>query len=53
MALFKCEKCGATKEGRCKPQKCPQCGDSGCMLKDESAAPAPARKCAGGCKARK
>jgi rubrerythrin len=33
MAVFKCEKCGATKDGRCKPQKCPVCGQKGCMQK--------------------
>ena len=36
MALFKCEKCGATKEGRCKPKKCGECGESGCMAKEET-----------------
>lgn len=51
MAVFKCEKCGATKEGRCKPKKCPQCGELGCMLKNEAAAPA--KKCGGGCKSKK
>ncbi|GEM_PF-1278890 len=25
MAIWKCEKCGAEKEGRCKPKKCPAC----------------------------
>ena len=25
MATWKCEKCGYTKEGRCKPRKCEQC----------------------------
>lgn len=25
MATWKCKSCGYTKEGRCKPQKCPQC----------------------------
>jgi Fur family peroxide stress response transcriptional regulator len=35
VAEFKCEKCGATKEGRCKPKKCPACGESGCMQKQE------------------
>lgn len=33
MAVFKCSKCGATKEGRCKPSKCPKCGASGSMTK--------------------
>lgn len=26
MAIFICKECGAEKEGRCKPQKCPKCG---------------------------
>ena len=25
MATFKCTSCGHEKEGRCKPQKCPEC----------------------------
>ncbi|MFH1449431.1 MAG: RCKP-type rubredoxin-like domain-containing protein [bacterium] len=25
MAAWKCSKCGATVEGRCRPQKCPKC----------------------------
>jgi Fur family peroxide stress response transcriptional regulator len=33
LAEFKCEACGATKEGRCKPKKCPACGASGTMAK--------------------
>ncbi len=37
MAVFKCEKCGATKEGRCKPKKCPSCSETGCMTKEEGA----------------
>jgi rubrerythrin len=35
MAIFKCEKCGATKEGRCRPRKCPECGAEGTMKKEE------------------
>ncbi len=27
MAVFQCTKCGYEKDGRCKPQKCPQCGE--------------------------
>ncbi|NOZ24918.1 MAG: transcriptional repressor [Nitrospirae bacterium] len=34
MAVFKCEECGATKEGRCKPKKCSKCGASGTMKKE-------------------
>jgi rubrerythrin len=33
MAVFKCSKCGATKEGRCKPKKCPKCGATGTFEK--------------------
>jgi ABC-type ATPase with predicted acetyltransferase domain len=33
MAVFKCEKCGAKKEGRCKPKKCEKCGGTGTMQK--------------------
>ena len=25
MAIWKCEKCGFTKDGRCKPRKCEKC----------------------------
>ena len=53
MAIFKCEKCGASKDGRCKPQKCHQCGEKGCMIKEETGGTAPAKKCGGGCKSRK
>lgn len=35
MAVFICEKCKATKEGRCKPKKCPKCGGEGTMKKAE------------------
>jgi rubrerythrin len=27
MADFKCSKCGFEKEAKCKPQKCPNCGE--------------------------
>lgn len=27
MAVFQCTKCGFEKDSRCKPQKCPQCGE--------------------------
>lgn len=26
MAVWKCNICGETKEGRCRPQQCPKCG---------------------------
>ena len=37
MAVFKCENCGTTKEGRCKPQKCPTCELKGTFVKVEEA----------------
>ncbi|MFN3406256.1 MAG: RCKP-type rubredoxin-like domain-containing protein [Caldimicrobium sp.] len=36
MAVWKCSKCGATKEARCKPKKCPSCGEAETMVKEES-----------------
>lgn len=33
MALWKCEKCGHEKEGRCKPRKCPSCEEAGTFVK--------------------
>lgn len=33
MAVFTCEKCGTQVDTRCKPRKCPQCGESGTMTK--------------------
>ncbi|MBU0486181.1 MAG: hypothetical protein KKB30_16880 [Proteobacteria bacterium] len=36
MSVFKCEKCGDTKEGRCKPKKCSACGETGVMVKEET-----------------
>ena len=39
MAVFTCEKCGATIDTRCKPKKCATCGEEGCMCKEETAAP--------------
>ncbi|MDQ7822032.1 MAG: rubredoxin [Candidatus Eremiobacteraeota bacterium] len=33
MATYTCSKCGAKKDGRCKPQKCPKCGEKGTMEK--------------------
>ena len=36
MAVFKCKSCGATKEDRCKPKKCPKCGAEDTMQKKES-----------------
>lgn len=35
MAKFECTKCGHEKEGRCKPQKCPECGETKCFEKKE------------------
>jgi hypothetical protein len=36
MATFKCESCGATKEGRCKPKKCDECSAENTMQKEGS-----------------
>ncbi|MRR58364.1 MAG: rubredoxin [Deltaproteobacteria bacterium] len=35
MAVWKCKNCGFSKEGRCKPQKCPQCQEKGTFQKEE------------------
>jgi rubrerythrin len=35
MAVWKCKTCGFSKEGRCKPQKCPQCEEKGGFEKQE------------------
>jgi len=35
MAVFVCEKCGFTKETRCKPKKCPQCEATDSFKKQE------------------
>ncbi|MGI6630947.1 MAG: RCKP-type rubredoxin-like domain-containing protein [Bacillota bacterium] len=35
MAVWKCEKCGYEKEGRCKPKKCPSCEGQGTFVKKE------------------
>jgi rubrerythrin len=45
MAVFTCEKCGEKVEIRCKPKKCPACGETGVMCKAETApAPKPGKK---------
>jgi len=49
MALFKCDKCGATKEGRCKPKNCPACKLADTMIKQDEAA----GSCGCGCKKKK
>lgn len=36
MAIWRCTKCGATKEARCKPKKCPSCGEAEVMIKEGS-----------------
>ncbi|MFN4197062.1 MAG: RCKP-type rubredoxin-like domain-containing protein [Caldimicrobium sp.] len=36
MAIWKCSKCGATKESKCKPKKCPSCGEVGTMVKRDN-----------------
>ena len=37
MAVFTCEKCGNKLDIRCKPKKCPSCGETGSMCKVEKA----------------
>ncbi|CAG1064554.1 hypothetical protein BAC1_00114 [uncultured bacterium] len=37
MANWKCGECGHTKDSRCKPKKCPQCGSSKGFAKAEEA----------------
>lgn len=44
MAVFNCEKCGSRVDTRCKPKKCPQCGESGVMVKMEAPKPGPKAK---------
>lgn len=39
MAVFCCDKCGSQVDTRCKPKKCPQCGEEGCMGKVEATKP--------------
>ena len=51
MAIFKCEKCGATKEGRCKPKKCSACGGNECLIKQEEKSSGGGCGC--GCKTKK
>ncbi|WP_168194229.1 RCKP-type rubredoxin-like domain-containing protein [Thermodesulfobacterium sp. TA1] len=36
MAVWKCSSCGETKESRCKPKKCPKCGEMNTMVKQET-----------------
>lgn len=36
MDIFKCKNCGETKEGECKPKKCPKCGAEDTMQKKET-----------------
>ena len=50
MAVFKCEKCGATNEGRCKPKKCPECAAADVMEKQEDKK---GSGCGCGCKKKK
>ncbi len=35
MAVFVCANCGFSKETRCKPGKCPECGANGSFEKKE------------------
>ncbi|MGB9761034.1 MAG: RCKP-type rubredoxin-like domain-containing protein [Caldimicrobium sp.] len=50
MALWKCSKCGTTKESRCKPKKCPSCGEADTMIKEETQGNAKGTK---GCSSKK
>jgi len=36
MAVFVCANCGYSKESRCKPRKCPECGSNGSFEKKEN-----------------
>ncbi len=44
MAVFTCEKCGKPVDTRCKPKKCPACGETGSMCKKETTAPKKGKK---------
>jgi len=35
MAVFKCEKCGEIREGRCKPRKCQKCDGKDTFVKQQ------------------
>jgi len=35
MVIWNCEECGYEKEGRCKPEKCPECNDQTFLVKQE------------------
>ncbi|MGE4543206.1 MAG: RCKP-type rubredoxin-like domain-containing protein [Pedobacter sp.] len=35
MVVWKCEKCGFEKEGRCNPKKCPTCEAVGTFAKKD------------------
>jgi len=35
MSEFVCGECGAKCDGRCEPQKCEECGCTGCLNKVE------------------
>jgi len=35
MGVFTCDKCKFTKETRCKPKKCPECGANESFTKKE------------------
>lgn len=34
MATYRCKSCGNIRESRCKPKKCPECGESQTYEKD-------------------
>lgn len=36
MAIWQCQQCGYEKDARCKPKKCPECGEKDSFGKKES-----------------
>lgn len=36
MATWECKDCGYSKGSRCKPKKCPECGNGAFEKKEES-----------------
>lgn len=52
MAIWKCKNCGTTKESRCKPKKCPNCGEANTMEK-EGGPDETAEKCGKGSRCKK
>jgi rubrerythrin len=44
MAVFICNKCGHQVDTRCKPKKCPTCGEANTMGKPGAPSPPKKRK---------